>query len=146
MVPALRPAAWLAALLSATVATAQSAPPLTALQIAGVTSATQAERIAPGQLETARHHAGAVTLVVLETGIGSARLLRLDGRPITPPSTLRPLCGAAVTAGACRPGAVTTGIEITYHLGPIATGQTLTVQDTSANLPATTLTATLTFR
>jgi len=49
-----------------------------------------------------------------------------------------------VTAGACRPGESTTGVEITYHLGELARGTLVSVQDTSANLPAHTLTAEIT--
>lgn len=123
---------------------AQAAPPLTELQIVAITSATQAERIAPGQRETARRHNGPITLVVREKGIGRARTLRLDGAIAAPPSTLRALCGAAVTAGACRPGESTTGVEITYHLGDVPRGTLVSVQDTSANLPAQTLTAEIT--
>ncbi|MCP3734457.1 YolA family protein [Sphingomonas sp. RP10(2022)] len=130
--------------LVAAPALAQSAPPLTDVQIAAITSATQAERIAPGQTETARRHTGPITLVVREKGIGRARLLRIDGRVTAPPSTTRPLCGAAVTAGACKPGEATTGLEITWHLGPLPAGTTVSVQDSSANLPAQTLTAEIT--
>lgn len=130
-----------AAIVVAAPLAAQSAPPLTELRIVAVTSATQAERIAPDQQETARHHSGPVTIVVQGKGIGRARLLRLNGAPVTPQSTTRPLCGPAVTAGACRPGEVTTGVETTYHLGIVPRGTTVSVQDTSANLPATTLTS-----
>ena len=44
----------LALTILATPAAGQSAPPLTDLQIVAVTSASQAERIAPGQNATAR--------------------------------------------------------------------------------------------
>lgn len=145
--PMIRIAPTLTAIVLATLpspAAAQAAPPLTDLQIVAITSATQAERIAPGQRETARRHTGPITLIVREKGIGRARTLRLDGVVAAPPSTLRPLCGAAVTAGACRPGESTTGVEITYHLGDLARGTLVSVQDTSANLPAHTLTAEIT--
>lgn len=118
---------------------AQSAPPLTELRIAVVTSATQSERIVPGQRETARHHDGPVTLVVRQRGIGRARLLRIDGVVTAPSSTSRGLCGAAVTPGACKPGEPLTGVEVTYHLDDLPRGTVVSVQDTSANLPAMTL-------
>ncbi|GAA0673694.1 hypothetical protein FHT00_001505 [Sphingomonas insulae] len=125
-------------------AVGQSAPPLTELQIVAVTSASQAERIAPDQRETARHHAGPVTVVVRGKGIGRARLIRLNGAVAMPPSTTRALCGPAVTAGACKPGETTTGVETTYHLGVLPRGTSVMVQDTSANLPAVTLTSEIT--
>ncbi|MEH3159255.1 MAG: DUF4879 domain-containing protein [Sphingomonas taxi] len=125
---------------------AQSAPPLTAVQIVAVTSATQAERIAADQQTTTRRHTGPVTIVVREVGIGSARLVRVDGAPLLPPSTTRGLCGPAVTPGACRPGEPLTGAEITYHFDALPSGTTVAVQDTSATLPAQTLTATITLR
>jgi hypothetical protein len=131
----------LAAIVVAAPIAAQSAPPLTALQIVAVTSASQAERIAPDQQATARHHSGPVTIVVRGKGIGRARVLRLNGAAANPPSTTRPLCGPAVTAGACRPGEITTGVETTYHLGVVPRGTTVTVQDMSANQPAETLTS-----
>lgn len=124
---------------------AQSAPPLTEIRITSVTSETQAERIGPGQVQTLRHHVGPVTIVLQETGIGTARILRFDGRAIAPPSSTRPLCGSTVTAGACRPGAIMTGVEITYHLDLIAAGQTLSIQDVSAPPSAQMRTAVLTF-
>lgn len=120
---------------------AQSAPPLTELQIAAVSSATQAERIAPDQRETTRRHTGPVTIVVRETGIGRARLLRVDGVTTSAPSSQRPLCGAAMSPGACKPGETVTGVEITYHLDPLRSGATVSVQDSSMNLPARTLIA-----
>lgn len=122
----------------------QSAQPLTELQIVAVTSASQAERIAPDQRQTARHHTGPVTVVVQGKGIGRARLIRLNGAAATPPSTARALCGAAVTAGACKPGEVTTGVETSYHFGALPRGTVISVQDTSANLPAVTLTSEIT--
>lgn len=125
---------------------AQSAPPLSGVRIVAVTSATQAERIAPDQNRTTRPHTGPITIVLEETGIGAARLLRIDGAVAAPPSTQRPLCGAAVSAGACRPGEPMTGVEITYHLGPLPGGTTVSFQDTSANLPAQTLAAQITIR
>ncbi len=125
---------------------AQSAPPLTDLRIVAVTSARQAERIAPDQSATAKRHDGPVTLVVRETGIGRARVLRLNGAVANPPSTTRPLCGPAVTPGACRSGESTTGVEITYHLGDLPPDAIVSVQDLSANLPAATLTAEITVR
>ncbi len=134
----------LALTILAAPAAGQSAPPLTELQIVAVTSASQAERIAPGQSATARRHSGPVTLVVRGKGIGRARMLRLNGAPAAPQSTTRALCGAAVTAGACRPGEITTGVETTYHLGALPPGTIVTVQDMSANLPAQTLTAEIT--
>ncbi len=140
----IRFAVALAALLS-TQAGAQSAPPLIDVRIVSVTSVGQAERIAPGQRETAKRHGGPVTLVVRETGIGRARVVRIDGAVAAPPSSTRPLCGAAVTPGACRPGEPMTGLEITYHLGEVTRGTVVTVQDTSANLPAQTLTAQIAF-
>ncbi len=132
------------AILAAAPASAQSAPPLTDVRIVAITSATQAERIASGQTRTARRHTGPITLIVQERGIGRARAIRIDGAIAAPHSTTRPLCGAAVTAGACRPGESMTGLEITYHLGELAGGTIVTVQDTSANLPAQTLTAEVT--
>ncbi len=140
----IRFAVALATLLS-TQAGAQSAPPLIDVRIVSVTSVGQAERIAPGQRETAKRHGGPVTLVVRETGIGRARVVRIDGAVAAPPSSTRPLCGVAVTPGACRPGEPMTGLEITYHLGEVARGTIVTVQDTSANLPAQTLTAQIAF-
>jgi Domain of unknown function (DUF4879) len=134
----------LALIALAAPAAGQSAPPLTELQIVAVTSASQAERITADQRTTARHHSGPVTLVVRGKGIGRARTLRLNGAPAMPPSTTRALCGPAVTAGACRPGEVTTGIETTYHLGEVPRGTIVTVQDMSANLPAVTLTSEIT--
>ncbi|NYD90182.1 YolA family protein [Sphingomonas melonis] len=125
---------------------AQSAPPLTELRIAAVSSMTQSERIAPDQQQTLRRHSGPVTLVVLEKGIGRARLLRVDGVVTAAESSQRLLCGTAVTAGACHPGDSATGIETTYHLGPLPSGTTLTVQDTSATLPARTLSAEIVLR
>jgi hypothetical protein len=125
---------------------AQSAPPLTDLQIVAVSSATQSERIAPGQQQTARRHSGPVSVVVMEKGIGRARLIRIDGVVAAAEASQRPLCGSAVTAGACHPGDPATGIEITYHLGPLPSGTVLTVQDTSATLPARTLTADIALR
>jgi hypothetical protein len=118
---------------------AQSAPPLTELRIVAVISATQSERIVPRQRETARHHDGPVTLVVRQRGIGRARLLRVDGVVTAPSSTSRGLCGAAVTPGACKPGEPLTGVEVIYHLGGLPRGTVVAVQDTSANLPALTL-------
>lgn len=126
--------------------TAQSAPPLTDLRIVAVTSASQAERIAPDQQATAKRHDGAVTLIVRETGIGRARVLRLNGAVANRPSTTRPLCGAAVTPGACRSGESTTGVEITYHLGDLPPDTIVAVQDQSANLPAANLSAELVLR
>lgn len=130
--------------LTPAMAPAQSAPALTEIRIVQVSSPTQAERIAPDQTHTVRPHAGPVSLVVQETGIGRARVLRIDGAIAAPPFTQRPLCGSAVTAGACRPGEAMTGVEITYHLGPLPKGATVAVQDTSANLPAVTLATTIT--
>lgn len=123
---------------------AQAAPPLTDLQIVSITSTGQAEGIADDQRTTTKRHTGPVTLIVREKGIGRARVLRIDGNIANPHATTRPLCGPAVTAGACRPGEVMTGVEITYHLGIVPRGTTVTVQDTSANLPAQTLTAEIT--
>ncbi|AIT05672.1 hypothetical protein MC45_03805 [Sphingomonas taxi] len=125
---------------------AQSLPLLTDLQITAVSSATQSERIAPGQQQTARRHSGPVSVVVTERGIGRARLLRIDGEVAAAEATQRPLCGAAVTAGACHPGDPATGIEITYHLGPLPSGTRIGVQDTSAALPARTLGAEIVLR
>lgn len=119
----------------------QSAPPLTALQIVAVTSASQAERISADQPRTTRHHIGPVTVVVQGTGIGRARVIRLNGKQVMPQSTLRPLCGPAVTAGACKPGEITTGVETTYHLGVVGGGSLVVVEDSSANLPGVTLTS-----
>lgn len=132
------------AMAVATPVAAQSAPPLTELQIVSIASVNQVERIAADQRTTARHHSGPLTLIVREKGIGRARTLRLDGNPAVRPSTIRPLCGPAVTAGACRPGEAMTGTEITYHLGELPRGTTIAVQDTSANLPAQTLVAEIT--
>jgi len=92
-----------------------------------------------------RHHIGPVTIVLRETGIGATRVLRIDGRLITPPSSSRPLCGPAITAGACRPGAMLTGLEITYNLDAMAAGETLSIQSASATLPAQRLMVALTF-
>ncbi len=136
--------AGLALTLTPAIAPAQSAPPLTAVRIVAVTSATQAERIAAGQARTTRPHTGPITIVIEETGIGRARLMRIDGAVAAPPSTQRPLCGPAVTAGACRPGEAMTGVEITYHLTPLRKGAIVSFQDTSANLPAQTLAAEIT--
>ncbi len=133
-----------ATLVLAAPAIAQSAPPLTELQIVAVTSIDQSERIGPDQRATTRRHRGPITVIVRAKGIGRARVLRIDGAQAMPQSTNRPLCGPAVTAGACRPGESATGIETTYHLGNLPRGTTVTVQDTSANLPAQTLTAELT--
>jgi hypothetical protein len=132
--------------LAATPVRAQSAPPLTDLRIVAVTSIGQAERIAPDQRETARRHSGPVTLVVRETGIGRARTIRIDDVAAAPASSVRPLCGAAVTPGACRPGEAMTGVEITYHLGDLPPGTIVAVADVSANPPATALTAAITIR
>lgn len=118
---------------------AQSPPPLDAVRITAITSATQAERIAADQPRTSRRHTGPVTLVVEERGIGRARLLRIDGNVAAAQASQRPLCGAEVSAGACRPGAPVTGVEITYHLGALPSGTTIAVQNTSAVLPARTL-------
>ena len=137
-------AAGLMLALTPVAAGAQSAPPLTGLQIVAVSSATQSERIAPDQTHTNRPHTGPISVVVQETGIGRARVVRIDGAIAAPPSTQRPLCGSAVTAGACRPGEPMTGVEITYHLGPLRKGATVALQDTSANLPAVTLDTTIT--
>lgn len=142
----LLPVAVLSIVHAAAPARAQSAPPLTDLRIVAVTSTGQAERIAPDQHETVRRHTGAVTLVMRETGIGRARTIRIDGRPAAPPSSARPLCGAAVTPGACRPGEATTGIEITYHLGALPPGTVVSIADVSANLPAQQLGAEITIR
>jgi hypothetical protein len=131
-------------LTAAAPAGAQSAPALTELQIVSVASTNQVERVAADQRETVRHHTGPLTLIVREKGIGRARALRLDGHPAVRPSTIRPLCGPAVTAGACRPGESMTGTEITYHLGELPRGTTVAVQDMSANLPAQTLVAEIT--
>lgn len=132
--------------LAAAPAWAQAAPPLTELRIVAVTSASQAERIVPDQQATAKRHDGPITLIVRETGIGRARVLRVNGAVANPPSTTRPLCGAAVTPGACRSGESTTGVEITYHLGDLPRDTIVSVQDLSANLPAATLTAEITVR
>ena len=140
---ALLPLAVLALPVAAPLA-AQAAPPLTGVAIVSVSSATQAERIGPDQTHTNRPHSGPITIVVKETDIGRARLVRSDGAVAAPPATQRPLCGPAVTAGACRPGEPATGVEITYHLGPLARGTIVSVQDTSANLPAQTLTSEIT--
>lgn len=139
MIRLLAPAALAALPLPAVPAHAQAAPPLTELHIVAVSSAEQAERIAPGQRETTRRHTGPVTIVVRGKGIGRARVVRMNGALAMPPSTTRALCGPAVTAGACKPGAVTTGVETTYHFGALPPGAVVTVQDTSANLPAATL-------
>ena len=125
---------------------AQSAPPLTELRIVSISSMTQSERIAPDQRQTVRRHSGPVTLVVMEKGIGRARLLRVDGIVTAAESSQRPLCGSAVTAGACRPGEAATGIEVTYHLGPLPSGAIVSVQDSSATLPARTLDAEIALR
>ena len=98
-----------------------------------------AERIAADQRRTSRRHTGPITLVVEERGIGRARLLRIDGTVTTAQASQRPLCGAEVSAGACRPGEPVTGVEITYHLGALPSGTAIAVQDTSAVLPARTL-------
>ncbi len=123
---------------------AQAAPPLIGLTITGVSSATQAERIGPDQAVTARRHDGPVTIVVRETGIGRARVLRVDGVVTQAPASQRLLCGAAVVAGACRPGEPATGIELTYHLAPLPSGTRITVQDSAMTAPARTFTAEIT--
>ena len=84
--------------LAADPAFAQSPPPLDAVRITAITSATQAERIAADQRRTSRRHTGPITLVVEERGIGRARLLRIDGTVTTAQASQRPLCGAEVSA------------------------------------------------
>ena len=76
--------------LTPVAAGAQSAPPLTGLQIVAVSSATQSERIAPDQTHTNRPHTGPISVVVQEIGIGRARVVRIDGAVAAPPSTQRP--------------------------------------------------------
>jgi len=129
--------------LVAAPAFAQAAPPLTELLVTEVRSATQAERIAPGQAETGRRHNGPITLVVREKGIGRMRVVRIGDAIASPQASQRPLCGPALSPGACRPGATTAGVEVTYHLGPLKPDSIVTVQDTSANLPAQTLSTTI---
>jgi hypothetical protein len=125
---------------------AQSSSPLTDLQITAISSVTQSERISPGQQQTVRRHSGPVSLVVTEKGFGRARLLRIDGMVAAAEASQRPLCGTAVTAGACHPGDPATGVEVTYHLGPLPSDTLLTVQDTTTTLPPRTLTAAIELR
>ena len=125
---------------------AQAAPPLTGLTIVGVSSATQAERIGSDQAVTARRHDGPVTVVVRETGIGRARVVRVDGVVTQAPASQRLLCGAAVVAGACRPGEPATGIELTYHFDPLPPGTRIAVQDSAMTAPARTFTSEITLR
>lgn len=123
----------IAALLAAP-APGQSAPGLATVEVASVSSAAGMEPIHPDQATTARRHApGPVTIVVREVGIGGTRLTLIDGEARQLPSTTRPLCGPQLVAGSCRPGETIAGLEITYRIGRIASGQTFVFRDRSAS-------------
>lgn len=136
---------FVAVLLTAP-AVGQSAPTLTAVEIASVSSSAGMETIGADQVATHRRHApGPVTVVVRESGIGGSRLTLIDGEARTLPSSTRPLCGAQLVAGACRPGEAIGGLEITYRIGRIAAGQTFVFRDRSAVGAGPALEARITF-
>ncbi len=134
--------------LLATAALADTAPPLSGVAIVSVASPQAgAEPIAPRQTETQRRHApGPVTVTVEEAGIGGARLTMIDGAARTLPSTTRPLCGPQRAAGACRTGESIAGLEITYRLTGVASGQTFTFRDRSASGPGAPIDTAITIR
>ncbi len=129
--------------LTPVAAGAQSAPPLTGLQIVAVSSATQSERIAPDQTHTNRPHTGrSASSCRKPASAGRGRPHRRRGRgPALHPA---PLVRQRGDRGRLPPGEPMTGVEITYHLGPLRKGATVALQDTSANLPAVTLDTTIT--
>ena len=90
--------------LTPVAAGAQSAPPLTGLQIVAVSSATQSERIAPDQTHTNRPPTGPISVVVQETGIGRARVVRIDGAVAADFEVMWPIFRAVVATGDSQAG------------------------------------------